>query len=72
MRTMPRSFARASSRETLACDTFANNDNTALDTNSDAIAYATLQYAMSTADINDAKAKGNFKLNVPFPLPPNQ
>jgi Zn-dependent M28 family amino/carboxypeptidase len=55
-----------------ACDTFANNDNTALDTNSDAIAYATLQYAMSTADINGAKAKGNFKLNVPFPLPPNQ
>ena len=43
----------------LACDTFANNSNAALDTNSDAIAYATLQYAMSTADVNGAKGKGS-------------
>ena len=45
-----------------ACDTFNNNNNAALDMNSDAIAYATLQYAMSTSDVNGAKGKGNFKL----------
>jgi Zn-dependent M28 family amino/carboxypeptidase len=45
-----------------ACDTFANNNNHALDTNADAVAYATLQYAMSTSDVNGAKGKGNFKL----------
>ena len=33
----------------------------ALDTNSDAIAYATLSYAMSTEEINGTKSKGNFK-----------
>ncbi len=43
-----------------ACDTFDNNNNTALDVNADAIAFATLQYAMSTADINGARGKGNF------------
>jgi hypothetical protein len=36
----------------LACDTYANNNNFALETNSDAVAYAVLQYAMSP--------KGNF------------
>jgi Zn-dependent M28 family amino/carboxypeptidase len=56
----------------LACDTFANNSNAALDTNSDAIAYATLQYAMSTADVNGAKGKGNFKVVVPYPPAPSQ
>ena len=44
----------------LACDTFANNNNFALDVNSDAIAFAILQYAMSTQDVNDAQGKGNF------------
>ena len=44
----------------LACDTYANNNDFALDTNSDAIAFAVLQYAMSTADINGDKGKGNF------------
>jgi Zn-dependent M28 family amino/carboxypeptidase len=44
----------------LACDTFANNNDQALDVNSDAIAFSILQYAMSTADINAAKGKGNF------------
>ena len=44
-----------------ACDTFANNSNTVLDQNSDAIAYATLQYAMNTASINAVRGKGNFK-----------
>ena len=54
----------------LACDTFANNNNFALETNADAIAYATLQYAMTTQDVNDQRGKGNFKkLVVPYPPP---
>ena len=44
-----------------ACDTFANNSDVALGTNSDAIAYVTLSYAMSTEEINGTKSKGNFK-----------
>ena len=44
-----------------ACDTFANNNDHALDVNSDAAAYAALQYAMSTKLINGEKAKGNFR-----------
>lgn len=44
----------------LACDTYANNNNYALETNSDAIAFAVLQYAMSTADVNGTRGKGNF------------
>ncbi len=47
----------------LACDTFANNNDAALDTNSDAVAYAVLQYAMNTADVNAVKGKGNFQVN---------
>jgi len=46
----------------LACDTFANVNLTALDVNSDAIAYSVLQYAMNTADVNGEKGKGNFQL----------
>jgi Zn-dependent M28 family amino/carboxypeptidase len=34
------------------CDTFANNNDFALEVNSDAIAYAVLEYAMSTANVN--------------------
>ena len=45
----------------LVCDTFANNNDHALEVNSDAVAYATLSYAMSTKAINGTKAKGNFK-----------
>lgn len=45
----------------LACDTFANNNNLALDVNSDAVAYATLQYAMNTLEVNAVSGKGNFK-----------
>ncbi len=45
----------------LACDTFDNISLFALDTNSDAVAYATLNYAMSTELINGGKSKGNFK-----------
>ena len=44
----------------LACDTYANNNNTALDVNSDAVAFSILQYAMNTSDINAVKGKGNF------------
>ena len=43
-----------------ACDTYANNNNSALDANSDAIAFSVLQYAMNTSDINAARGKGNF------------
>jgi Zn-dependent M28 family amino/carboxypeptidase len=49
-----------------ACDTYANNNETALDVNSDAIAYAVLQYAMNTSDVNGQKGKGNFKPNPSF------
>jgi len=45
-----------------ACDTFANYNSFALDVNSDAIAYAVLQYAMNTADVNGVRGKGNFRL----------
>ena len=34
-----------------ACDTFANNNNDVLDLNSDAIAFATLTYAMDTSSV---------------------
>lgn len=51
-----------------ACDTFANNNDFALDVNADAVAYATLQFAMNTQDVNAVRGKGNFKtLNVPYP-----
>jgi aminopeptidase Y len=43
------------------CDTFGNVNLFALDTNSDAIAYATLSYAMSTEEINGVRGKGNFR-----------
>jgi Zn-dependent M28 family amino/carboxypeptidase len=43
-----------------ACDTYDNVNTYALDINADAIAFATLQYAMSTEDINGAQGKGNF------------
>jgi Zn-dependent M28 family amino/carboxypeptidase len=45
----------------LACDTFANVNLTALDVNADAVAFATLQFAMSTAPVNGQRGKGNFK-----------
>jgi Zn-dependent M28 family amino/carboxypeptidase len=45
----------------LACDTFDNVSEKALTVNADAIAAATLQYAMNTQEINGVKGKGNFK-----------
>jgi Zn-dependent M28 family amino/carboxypeptidase len=50
----------------LACDTYDNINLYALDINSDAVAYATLKYAMNTAEINAVKGKGNFKPVPPF------
>jgi Zn-dependent M28 family amino/carboxypeptidase len=35
-----------------ACDTFSNNSNEVLDLNADAIAFATLTYAMDTSSVN--------------------
>ena len=46
----------------LRCDTFANNNDYALDVNSDAIAYAVLQFSMNTTAINAKRSKGNFKM----------
>lgn len=45
----------------LACDTFDNISLEALSVNSDAVAFAVLQYAMSTDAINGRKGKGNFR-----------
>ncbi len=44
----------------LACDTFDNVNLEALDVNSDAVAFATLQFAMNTENINGERGKGNF------------
>jgi Zn-dependent M28 family amino/carboxypeptidase len=61
----------------LACDTYANNNDFALDENADAVAFATLQYAQNTSEINAVKGKGNFKPimppgHEPEHLPPTQ
>ena len=45
----------------LACDTFDNSSLDVLDQNSDAVAAATLQYAMNTEEVNGERGKGNFK-----------
>lgn len=49
----------------LRCDTYANNNDTALDVNSDAVAYAVLQFAMNTGVVNGQRGKGNFKMPLP-------
>jgi len=41
----------------LACDTFSNNNDYALSVNADAVAYAVLQYAMSTIGINGVRGQ---------------
>lgn len=48
----------------LACDTYANNNDTALDINSDAVAYAVLKFAMGTADV-----RGKNTVNAPVLVP---
>jgi Zn-dependent M28 family amino/carboxypeptidase len=45
----------------LACDTFDNINLEALEVNADAVAFATLQYAMNTEAVNGVRGKGNFK-----------
>jgi Zn-dependent M28 family amino/carboxypeptidase len=45
----------------LACDTFDNINLEALDVNADAVAQATLHYAMNTQAVNGVRGKGNFK-----------
>jgi Zn-dependent M28 family amino/carboxypeptidase len=45
----------------LACDTYDNVNLYALEVNADAVAYATLQYAMNTELVNGERGKGNFK-----------
>ena len=52
----------------LACDTFANINDHALDVNSDAIAFAVLTYAYSTETVNGVpgtKVPGNFTIPAP-------
>jgi Zn-dependent M28 family amino/carboxypeptidase len=46
----------------LACDTFDNINLSALEINSDAVAYATLHYAMSAESISGQRVKGDFEL----------
>jgi Zn-dependent M28 family amino/carboxypeptidase len=52
----------------LACDTFANNSDTALDVNSDLIAYAALTYAYSTESVNGVVGQP-VPESVPLPEP---
>lgn len=53
-----------------ACDTFANNSDTALDVNADAVAYTTLLFSMNTSTVNDQRGKGNFRMPALKPLHP--
>jgi Zn-dependent M28 family amino/carboxypeptidase len=51
-----------------ACDTFANNNDHALDVNADAIAFAILTFAYSTESVNGEPGKrvpGNFRIPAP-------
>jgi Zn-dependent M28 family amino/carboxypeptidase len=52
----------------LACDTFANNSNHALEVNADAVAFAVLTFAYSTESVNGVPGKkvpGNFHIPAP-------
>ena len=46
------------------CDTYANINITAMDTNIDAVAYAVLRFAMNTEDVNGTRPKGNFPIEA--------
>ena len=46
-----------------ACDTYSNINLSALEVNSDAVAYSVLQFAMNAQAINGTRPKGNFKLD---------
>jgi aminopeptidase Y len=52
-----------------ACDTFANVNSFALDTNGDAVAYATLQYGMTTRDVNGVPGNPDFEAFLPAAAP---
>ena len=54
-----------------ACDTYANNSDTALDTMSDAIAHATITFAQNTEAVNGVSGKGNFKPGPAGPANPD-
>jgi Zn-dependent M28 family amino/carboxypeptidase len=43
----------------LACDTYANNSDHALDVNSDAVAWAQLTFAYSTRTVNGVRGRGD-------------
>ncbi len=45
----------------LACDTVANVNLYALETNAKAVAYSTLLFSMNTGPVNGQRGKGNFK-----------
>ena len=52
----------------LACDTFANNNDHALDVNDDSIGFTVLTYAYSTQSVNGVKGKqvpGGFTIPAP-------
>lgn len=53
-----------------ACDTYANNNDAALDVNADAVAYTTLLFSMNTSTVNDQRGKGNFRMPALKPLHP--
>ena len=50
----------------LACDTYDNINLHAFGMNADAVAFATLTYAMNTSSVNGVRGKGNFKLDEPL------
>jgi hypothetical protein len=49
----------------LACDTDANTNLEVLDVKGDAVAYATLTYALNTRSMNDARARGRARFTAP-------
>lgn len=53
-----------------ACDTYANNNDTALDINADAVAYTTLLFSMNTSTVNGLRGKGNFRMPALKPIQP--
>ena len=52
-----------------ACDTFANVNLGAFDVNTDAVAYSTLQYGMSTIDVNGVPGNPDFETFAPAVAP---
>ena len=53
----------------LACDTFANNSDHALEVNSDLVAYAQLTFAFSTEAVNGVPGKSVPGPSAPLPAP---